>query len=378
LGSEAVDAQAMSDLFHCCGGRGWKKKINWGSDQPVSLWHGVKTESRGSRVTSINLAHNGLHSAFRSDSFGGGLAKMKYLNLSRNELTELPTSLGQLVSLESLVLHGNQLQSLPDSMDGMTSLTALSLGNSHGKGNPITQLPDSICNMSWLKKIRLANNTELQNLPTHIGKMASLEIIECSNCIELRFLPDSIGYLQSLVELNCVGCSLEALPESIGLLQSLQYLDISENSLLSAFPESIGFLQSLRVLVCVSCGLQTLPDSIGELSSLETLKLGDVNTDRGNPIEKFPNAAISSLGSLLLLDFSGCPLKMYSWQGKQVETALPHCEIHWPSPKVSGVQTDQAFAWSPTKPPPQWRGVAKPLRTLSITLHELDSLPCEF
>jgi Leucine-rich repeat (LRR) protein len=302
---------------------------------------------------------------------------MVYLNLSRNALTELPASLGDLVALESLVLHGNNLRSIPDAIDSMTSLTALSLGNSRGHGNPITYLPASICNMSWLKKLRLCNCTELQNLPTHIGKMASLEVLDCSNCIDLHELPDSIGYLLSLVELNCVDCSLRALPDSIGLVQSLEFLDVSGNSDLTGLPDSFGFLQSLRILVCVSCGLQKLPDSMGDLSSLQTLKLGDVQSDKGNPIEEFPTA-ISGLPSLRHLDFSGCPLKMYSSQGKQVEAALPHCEIHWPSPKVSGALTDQAFAWEPSKAPPQWRGMAKPLRTLSVTLHELDSLPCQF
>jgi len=71
--------------------------------------------------------------------------KLTYLDLSNNQLTNLPESITELSSLARLYLSNNQLTSLPESITKLSNLTRLDLPES------ITKLP----NLTWLY---LSNN----------------------------------------------------------------------------------------------------------------------------------------------------------------------------------------------------------------------------
>jgi len=62
--------------------------------------------------------------------------RVSRLDLSGNQLTSLPESIGQLTDLTYLDLSGNQLTSLPESIGRLTNLTHLDLS-----GNQLTSLP---------------------------------------------------------------------------------------------------------------------------------------------------------------------------------------------------------------------------------------------
>jgi len=62
----------------------------------------------------------------------GQLSWLQSLSLSDNSITKLPWQLKQLTRLQSLSLHNNQLQLLPKEIIELTSLTELSL-----RGNPL-------------------------------------------------------------------------------------------------------------------------------------------------------------------------------------------------------------------------------------------------
>ena len=59
------------------------------------------------------------------------------INLSNNQLTELPESVGNLTQLTLLILDNNELNKLPESIFNLTQLTQLSLSN-----NQLTELPE--------------------------------------------------------------------------------------------------------------------------------------------------------------------------------------------------------------------------------------------
>ena len=70
------------------------------------------------------------------------------LNLSSNQLTALPESIGALVGLEKLNLGFNQLVTLPDSIAALTALK-----NLHLRGNPLAK-PQSSAVEAWLTALR--------------------------------------------------------------------------------------------------------------------------------------------------------------------------------------------------------------------------------
>lgn len=59
------------------------------------------------------------------------LVSLKFLNLSRNQLTKLPDDIGRLVNLETLLIDRNQIETFPEGMHPMRNLVKLDA--SHNK-----------------------------------------------------------------------------------------------------------------------------------------------------------------------------------------------------------------------------------------------------
>ena len=78
---------------------------------------------------------------------------MRYLNITDNQLSTLPESIGNLTSLIELRLYNNQLKNLPDTIGNLKNLRELHLMN-----NPLTSLPDSIGKLKNLTQLDLRNN----------------------------------------------------------------------------------------------------------------------------------------------------------------------------------------------------------------------------
>ena len=55
----ATDKAALTALYNATDGANWTTNTNWSSDEPLSSWHGVTTNSDG-RVTALALNDNGL------------------------------------------------------------------------------------------------------------------------------------------------------------------------------------------------------------------------------------------------------------------------------------------------------------------------------
>jgi len=97
-------------------------------------------EAIRSHETSLDLSGNELTTLPESL---GRLSQLTYLDLSGNELTTLPKSLGQLSQLTSLDLSRNELTTLPESLGKLTQLTSLDLLN-----NPLNPELDAAYNQS--------------------------------------------------------------------------------------------------------------------------------------------------------------------------------------------------------------------------------------
>jgi Leucine-rich repeat (LRR) protein len=105
------------------------------------------------------------------EDFFIGLNNISSLDLSDNELTKLPSSIGQLEKLNTLWLSENQLTSLPESIGDLESLSMLFLMR-----NQLTSLPEAIGNLINLEILALENN-QLTELPPVIGQLSSLRAV---------------------------------------------------------------------------------------------------------------------------------------------------------------------------------------------------------
>ena len=96
---------------------------------------------------------------------------IKKLYLFDNQLTQLPSEIGQVTQLDELSLNENQLTQLPGEIGNLAQLTYLDLSN-----NQLTQLPGEIGNLTQLTHLDLYSN-ELTQLPGEIGNLAQLSYL---------------------------------------------------------------------------------------------------------------------------------------------------------------------------------------------------------
>ncbi len=147
---------------------------------------------------------------------------IKDLNLSYNQLTELPNEIGNLAQLNCLVLSSNKLTQLPREIGQLTRLTHLYLSY-----NQLTQLPKEIGNLTQLTHLYLHNN-QLTELPREIGNLTQLTHLYLHNN-QLTQLPKEIGNLTQLTELDLYNNQLTQLPTEIGNLTQLTTLVLRRN-----------------------------------------------------------------------------------------------------------------------------------------------------
>lgn len=126
------------------------------------------------------------------------------LDASFNKLTYLPTNIGfELTNLKKLLVPLNKIRSLPTSIGEMKSLQFLD-----------------------------AHFNELRVLPPSIGHLSNLEILNLSgNFSDLKSLPWTIGDLTNLKELDISNNQIHELPATFGRLENLEKLNLEENPL---------------------------------------------------------------------------------------------------------------------------------------------------
>ncbi|GLG92389.1 Leucine-rich repeat protein soc-2 homolog [Gryllus bimaculatus] len=143
-----------------------------------------------------------------------------FSDLSKNRFGELPVEVTEFCSLERLLLYHNTIRSIPDTVVYLQSLVYLDLSR-----NQLSILPSSLCQLPL--EVLLVSNNKLVSLPEEIGRIKTLAELDVS-CNEIAHLPRQIGELPALRYLNLRRNLLSELPAEVTEL-SLERLDISSN-----------------------------------------------------------------------------------------------------------------------------------------------------
>ncbi|XP_073665829.1 leucine-rich repeat and death domain-containing protein 1 isoform X2 [Tursiops truncatus] len=101
------------------------------------------------------------------------MTQLKGLDISNNEIREMPRNIGELRGLVSLNAYNNQIRYLPPSFLSLNALQQLNLS-----GNNLTALPSGIYKLFSLKEINFDDNPLLRP-PVEICKEKQLCSIAC-------------------------------------------------------------------------------------------------------------------------------------------------------------------------------------------------------
>ncbi len=286
-----VECEALVDLYTSTNGAFWTDNTNWATDDFPCSWYGVTCT--GSSLTDLSLGNNNLAGPLPTSL--GNLTSLEYLYLRYNQLTgAIPTELGNLANLRRLNLRGNQLiGSIPIELGNLANLMNLDLATNQLNGTIPTEL-GSLVNLEYLS---LSGNQLGGSIPTELGSLSNLETLslynnqlndtiptELGNLVNLRYLglhrnqligsiPAVLGNLSSLEILDLGTNQLNGnIPHELGSLLNLQWLGLLRNQLIGSIPAVLGNLTSLQRLYLSSNQLTgTIPSELGNLSSLQEL-----------------------------------------------------------------------------------------------------------
>ncbi|KAI9307312.1 hypothetical protein BJ944DRAFT_262099 [Cunninghamella echinulata] len=182
-------------------------------------------------IDTLNLRHRGLTQP--QDivphllSFSSTISQLLVeLDLSRNELSDLPSELEQLKQLKQLNLSCNQFTTIPNVLFRLATLTHLNL--TENRLTSLHQLPTYLTN---LQSLRISSN-QLEQLDDNIvlwKKMKILQLGSEGGGNKLKELPGSLLEMEELEELDVSNNQLEEFSSS--LPASLKYLKLSGNQL---------------------------------------------------------------------------------------------------------------------------------------------------
>jgi len=246
-----------------------------------------------------------------SDAVFEEASKTGRLNLSRCNLTSIPSQVYSIPQLRELDLSDNRLRVIPIDLCNLSTLQLLKLDNNwiedlpaaigdlphlhelHIDDNLITRVPRAIDRLRDLRILTI-NSNKIDRLPDEIGQLSALESLMANNN-KLTNLPPSIGGLSNLRRLWLDGNQLLNLPPEIGQLEVLEKLNL-KNNLLDKLPPELGKLPRLTILVL---GGNLLTYVIRELCALPRLEVLDL---RGNLLANLPPeiGMLSNLRELLL------------------------------------------------------------------------------
>ena len=174
------------------------EQLDIGNNRVVELQPDIQQLTE---LVSLDISENRL-SCFPSHI--DKLIHLRALRLYSNRLIELPDTLCMLNALEELDVANNKLSFLP-SLIGLSSLKCLDVSF-----NQLRNIPDSLSYLSKLRRLDLSNN-ELKTIGSNLVALGNLEELYLDNN-NLTDLPTELEHLSNLWGLSVDGNPLQHKP----------------------------------------------------------------------------------------------------------------------------------------------------------------------
>lgn len=207
-----------------------------------------------SSVPDLGFCKESLKILYLSENKPGDLAPLKdlhrleVLDLGFSGLESFPEEVFSLPELRDLYLGGNSISSIPEFPKDVAHLRYLNLDR-----NKIEELPSSFPpSLKWLR----LNGNRLSSLPERLEGLEGLERIYLADN-RLESIPDAIGKSARLSDVNLRGNRLKEFPRVLIGLPRLRNLDISGNREITSLPadKDLAKMTSLRMLNLSGLGL---------------------------------------------------------------------------------------------------------------------------
>lgn len=202
---------------------------------------------------------------------------LKILDISKLNLTEIPSSLTSLQSLSSLNVSNNSITNFSN-LSSLSNLQELNIS-----GNNLTRVPNEINNFTNLKVLDLSNNAITQFSP--LGTLINLEWLSLENNL-LPNIPNEISSLQNLIHLNLSRNNINGGFSTLSSLNNLEQLWLNHNKLTGSIPSEILSMPKLMSLSLQSNELEgSIPNNIPEICNISN------NRFSKNDIENYLQSA---------------------------------------------------------------------------------------
>ncbi|CAH0398045.1 unnamed protein product [Chilo suppressalis] len=287
-------------------------------------------------ITVLDLSNKNIHTLEENMNLPPNLVD---LNISHNQLTEVPKCLQNLEHLKNLEMSYNALQYFDDSPKFCHTIEKLNLSHNNLNGPPYwvwTQAPRKLMDIDLSFNVNLTKSLEKEYFEELLGYTTQLINIKINNCclthhmkllstfpkasvlelgssclslfsvnrmtevpceefekivhieklnlsnVQLYTIKTDIDILSNLVEINLSHNQISNLPSEFCKIKNLEICVLSFNHLLY-LPDEIGNLENLSCLQIDNNELCMLPETIVELKNLRILDLYD------NSLYEIPN-----------------------------------------------------------------------------------------
>lgn len=280
-------------------------------------------------ISTLLLSWNNI-TTLHDAAFVGLQKRLRYLDLSHNNLKTLPFAIWYLINLVSLDIYDNPIDGSVTgniSTDGFTETVMYRLGSNitsfgFGHVDALRHWPSTLAHFQQLRTLKVIGiNSDILRTDSFHGFERTIKILVIEYSL-FRKIPSAIESLVYLEELHInhnrysegdeilekytfvtLNSTLKALslnynnltfiPEALGYLKSLQNLSLIGNKIDLITEESIEVLTytNISLLTFRHCILKRIPASISRLSGLTDLdfSFNRLVTVEGGDLQNLPN-----------------------------------------------------------------------------------------